>query len=75
VAKARERCWRNDWVLDLHIKGLLRQHRLGADAQGVSASYRLFLDAALRRALVAIARADGGWPASSRARRARHRAG
>ena len=42
-------------------QGLLRQHRLGADAQGRPATYGLSLGAALHRALAEGARADGGW--------------
>ena len=41
-------------------QGLLRQHRLGADAQGRPSSYGLSVGAALRRALAEGARADGG---------------
>ena len=67
VRKARQRCWRYDWVLDLDVKGLLRQHRLGADAQGRPASYGLSVGAALHRALAEGAGADGG-----RQRRAAH---
>ena len=60
VRTARQRCWRYDWVLDLDIKALLRQHRLGADARGGPSSYGLPMGAALRRALAEGARADGG---------------
>ena len=41
-------------------QGLLRQHRLGADAQGGSATYGLSLGFALHRALAEGAGADGG---------------
>ena len=48
-------------------QGLLRQHRLGADAQGGPSSYGLSVGAALHRALAEGAGADGG-----RQRRAAH---
>ena len=40
---------------------VLRQHRLGADAQGGPSSYGLSVGAALHRALAEGAGADGGW--------------
>ena len=60
VRQARQRCWRYDWVLDIDVKGLLRQHRLGADAQGGPSSYGPTVGAALYRALAEGSGADGG---------------
>jgi hypothetical protein len=60
VRQARQRCWRYDWVLDIGRQRLLRQHRLGADAQGGPSTYGLRVGAALYRALAEGAGADGG---------------
>src|SRR5262249_33652915 len=74
VAKARERCWRYDWVLDLDIKGFFD-----------SIDWELMLKAVQRHTDVHgccfTSSAGCGRPcrwrmaASLRARRARHRAG
>src|ERR1039457_1480267 len=61
VAKARGRCWRCDWVLDLDIKGFFDS----IDWELLLKAVRQHTDCAwvllLHRALAEGVRADGGW--------------
>ena len=75
LQKTRQRCWRYDWVLDIDVTELLRQHRLGAVAQGGSQTYGLPMGAALHRALAEGSGRKWRTVASSRVRQGRLRVG
>ena len=61
VRRARERCWRYDYVLDIDVKGFFDTLDWALLLKAVRASHGLPVAAALYRALVEGASADGGW--------------
>ena len=61
VRRARQRCWRHDWVLDLDVKAYFDSIDSGVNAQGGPSSYEPTVGAALHRALAEGSDADGGW--------------
>ena len=75
VRKARQRCWRYDWVLDIDVQSYFRQHRLGVAAQGGSTTYGLSMGAALHRALAEGAACRWRTVASFRAQQERRKEG
>ena len=52
VGQARQRCWRYDWIIDLDIKGLLRQHPARSAAAGGEETRQGTMAGSLHRALV-----------------------
>src|SRR6188472_2086678 len=69
----RERCWRNDWVLDLDIRKFLRHRSVGPHTQGGSPPHRPAVDPALRGAVAQSPLAARGWDAGRA--RSRHPSG
>jgi hypothetical protein len=61
VAVCRERCFKNDWVVDMDIKAFFRLDALGVDAEGGRASHGLEMGSALRGALAESPDADARW--------------
>ena len=61
VRKARERCWRYDWVLDLDIKGFFDSIDWELMLKAVRHHTDCRVGAALHRTLAEGAGADGGW--------------
>src|SRR5262245_20114497 len=64
VGQARERCWRNDWVLDLDIKGFFDNLDQSTDA-GSQETCQRSVGSPLYQALAESANARRGWAVDS----------
>ena len=61
VAACRQRCWKNDWVIDLDVREVLRQRAVGPRRQGGGGTHRppwvvLYVQAVAGRAAAAARR-------------------
>ena len=75
VGKARQRCWRYAWVLDLDIQNFFDRIDINLLMRAVRKAHGLSVGASLHRTMVEGARADGGWKPRCAGKRHADRAG
>ena len=75
LSVARPRCWRQDWVLDLDIKGFFRQHRSRSLDTGGAPTHGLQMGAVIHRAMAQGTGAHARWNTGEPRRRDATRGG